>query len=106
MVSLPWNTSLTNPHSLPSTQFLLTQFTLTHNHFLFDYQHYIQVKRTAMAPSHINLVMGFFEQDFIHSALEKTSLWLCFIDDTFLILTSWVSSLIQFLECHYSIQFT
>ena len=50
-----------------------------------DSKHYLQVKGTAMgthmAPSYANLFMGFLEQDFLHSAVEKPSLWLRFIDD-------------------------
>ena len=53
--------------------------------------------------------MGFLEQDFLHSAVEKPSLWLHFIDDIFLLWPHGPNSLTQFLErlnSRYPIQFT
>ena len=49
---------------------------------------------TRMAPSYANLFMGF-----LHSAIEKPSLWLCFINDIFLLWPHGPNSLAQFLEC-------
>ena len=106
MVSLPWNTSLTNalptPYHPPSSLSNLPSFILALNHFSFDSRHYLQVKGTAMgthiAPSYANLFMDFLEQDFLQSAEEKPSLWLRLIDDIFLLWPHGPNSLTQFLE--------
>ena len=62
-----------------------------------------------MASPYANLFMSLLEQDFLHSAVKKPSLWLRFIDDIFLLWPHGPNYLTQFLEClnsRYPIQFT
>ena len=96
------------PHTLPSTQFILT-----HNSYSFNSRHFLQVKGTAigthMAPCYANLFMGSLEQDCFGSQLDKPSLWLRFIDDMCLLWPHGPDSLTAFVEqldSHYSVHFT
>ena len=105
MASLPWNISLINIPSYPTIHSVPCPTLNSH--------HYLQVKGTAMgiliAPSNANLFMGYLEQDFLNSELDKPSLWLSFINDIFLLWPHCLGSLTTFLEqlnSHYPVHFT
>ena len=53
---------------------------------------------TCMALSYANLLMGYLQQKFLGSQLDKPSLWLRFINDIFLLWPHGPDSLTAFLE--------
>ncbi|XP_040275624.1 uncharacterized protein LOC120990787 [Bufo bufo] len=72
----------------------LLNFSLTRNYFVFDDRHYHQLRGTAMgsscAPSYANLLLGWWETNYIGSEAlaewqDKVVLWLRFIDDVFVL---------------------
>ncbi|XP_053899191.1 uncharacterized protein LOC128845033 [Malaclemys terrapin pileata] len=69
----------------------LCDFVLTHNHFRFGDNLYLQVSDTAMgtcmAPQNANIFMADLEQCFLSSRPLVPLLYLCYIDDIFIIMT-------------------
>ena len=61
------------------------------NHYALSMQFYLQISRTAMgtscAPSLANLFMGRFEKDLLDGYHLQPLIWLCSIDDMFIIWT-------------------
>ena len=88
---------------------------LTLNNFVFNGEHYLQIKGCAMgtkcAPTYANLFMDFFETNNIYPITEqKTKLYLRFIDDIFMLWTGKLAELEVFEksinEIHPSIKLT
>ena len=67
----------------------LLEFCLTNSYFLFQGKYYEQVKGAAMgssiSPLIANLFMEEFEVKALNSCPHPPSLWLQFVDDTFVI---------------------
>ena len=63
------------------------------NNFVFDGQHYLQIQGTAIGrkttPSYATMYMESFKDKFVYTYLKQPQLWLCFIDDIFLIWGHW-----------------
>ena len=85
------------------------------NNFVFNGIHYLQTKGCAMgtkcAPSYANLFMGEFEFNHIYPPIhDKSTKYLRYIDDIFLLWTGTENQLNQFIETinnlHHSIKFT
>ena len=96
-------------HVLPPSAFLtdLAEIILSNNFFKYSGKYYLQCQGTAMgsafAPSYACLVMGFWEEKFIHNSvnntfLSKIALWRRYIDDVLLIWKGTVDELQAFLQ--------
>ena len=74
--------------SIPQITSLL-EFCLTNTYFLFQGKYYEQVQGAAMgspiSPLIANIFMEEFEVKALSSTCHPTSLWLRFVDDTFVI---------------------
>ena len=68
---------------------LLLEFCLTHTYFLFQGKYYEQVQGAAMGSPMSALIANIFMEEFevkaLHSFPHPPSLWLRFVDDTFVI---------------------
>ena len=92
----------------------LLRYVLTKNNFDFNGKHYLQVGGTAMgtkvAPSLANLFMAHFEEQYVYQYPTRSTIWLRYIDDIFLIWEHGQESLNTFLDylnsCHDTIKFT
>ena len=88
----------------PNTLSCLLEKVLKLNNFIFNGEHYIQIKGTAMgtrvAPNFANVYMGRLEDKFVYQTQWANWLimWVCFIDDIFLIWKGDKDSLIDFLD--------
>ena len=88
----------------PTTLSCLLEKVLKLNNFTFNGEHYIQIKGTAMgtrvAPNFANVYMGRLEHKFVYQTQWANWLimWVCFIDDIFLIWKGDKDSLIDFLD--------
>ncbi|XP_059582023.1 uncharacterized protein LOC109284452 [Alligator mississippiensis] len=89
-----------NPEYRPKDITDLIHFTLTHNNFTFNNQHFLQTMGTAMgtkmAPQYANLFMSHLEEDFLKNCTIKPLLYLRYIDDIFIIWSENQESLIEF----------
>nr|XP_048674345.1 zinc finger protein 480-like isoform X13 [Caretta caretta] len=78
----------------------LCGFVLTHNYFTFGDNVYLQISGTAMgtrmAPQYANIFMADLEQRFLSSRPLKPLLYLCYIDDIFIIWTHGKEALEEF----------
>ncbi|CAM2119844.1 unnamed protein product [Caretta caretta] len=78
----------------------LSDFVLTHNHFTFWDNVYLQVSGTAMgtrmAPQYANIFTADLEQRFLSSHPLMPLLYLCYIDDIFIICTHGKEALEEF----------
>ncbi|XP_049904368.1 uncharacterized protein LOC126392789 [Epinephelus moara] len=95
------------PDVLPPNVFLktLTEIILSKNYFQYAGSYFLQKQRVSMgslfAPSYACLVMGFWEEEFIHNSMtnpfvSKIALWKRYIDDIFFIWTGTTDELIEF----------
>jgi hypothetical protein len=92
----------------------LTEFCLKNSYFTWDNSFYEQTEGSAMgspiSPVVANIFMEEFERKALSSAAKKPSLWLRYVDDTFVIWPHGRPDLDRFLEHlngqHPSIQFT
>ena len=76
---------------------------LTLNNFIFNSKLYLQIKGCAMgtifSTNYANIFMAYFEEKFIYPLIDaKTLLYLCFIDDIFMIWTKSEKDLTEFLN--------
>ena len=64
---------------------------LTMNNFVFNDEHFLQQRGTAMgtrmAPAFANLFMGEFEKNAISGYADKPYLWYRYIEDIFMVWT-------------------
>ncbi|CAM4539231.1 unnamed protein product [Lepidochelys kempii] len=78
----------------------LCDFVLNHNYFTFGDNVYLQISGTAMgtrmAPQYANIFMADLEQRFLSSRPLKPLLYLCYIDDIFIIWTHGKEALEEF----------
>ncbi|CAM4539213.1 unnamed protein product [Lepidochelys kempii] len=78
----------------------LCDFVLNHNYFTFGDNVYLQISGTAMgtrmAPQYANIFMPDLEQRFLSSRPLKPLLYLCYIDDIFIIWTHGKEALEEF----------
>lgn len=78
----------------------LLLFELTHNAFLFNGSHYLQVQGVAMgttfAPSYANLYLGGLEDMAVY--LNQITLWRRYIDDILIFWSGTQGTLTQFVE--------
>ena len=103
------------PTSLKTVILTFLELILTLNNFIFNSEHYLQIKGCAMgtkcAPSYANLFMDNFETKYIYPTTRlKTKLYLRFIDDIFMLWTGTLEDLKNFElainEIHHSIKLT
>jgi hypothetical protein len=104
------------PNVKPSNRSLmkLLELVLRRNNFVFNGQHYLQIRGTAIgtkvAVGFANNYMGFFERLFVYVFHKQPLVWLRFIDDIFMIWTHGEESLQEFVtylnSCVDSIKFT
>jgi hypothetical protein len=100
----------------PSNRILikLLHLVLRRNNFVFNGQHYLQLRGTAigtkLAVGFANNYMGFFERLFVYFYHRQPLVWLRFIDDVFMIWTHGEDALAEFVDfinsCVDSIKFT
>ena len=80
----------------------LLEVVLTKNNFDFNNRHYLQVGGTAMgtrlAPSYANLFMDYFERKHVYTYRIQPLLWRRYIDDIFMLWTSSVQELQNFID--------
>ena len=97
------------PESKPETHVLieLTETLLTHNHFIFQDDNYLQIKGVSMgskaSPSIANIYMGLFEQNYVFNPtinmfLPHLKMFKRYIDDICILWTSDEESLLKFFE--------
>ena len=107
--------SLTERTSIPSPQLVeLVELCLRSSYFQFEDSFYEQADGTAMgsppSPVIANLYMESLEEAVISSAELQPNLWVCYVDDTFVIRTHGQEELHQFHQHlnnqHPNIQFT
>ena len=92
----------------------LIDFVLKNNVFEFDGEFYLQLQGTAMgtkmAPAYANVFMGKIEEILKQLGQGNIALWLRFIDDIFLIWTSTMELLLDYMSrinsTHHTIKFT
>ena len=87
---LQQDTTLPQRTSMPIPQIIsLLEFCLTHTYFLFQGKYYEQVQGAAMGSPISPLIANIFMEEFEVKALQSfpypPSLWLRFVDDTFVI---------------------
>ena len=87
---------------------------LTLSNFIFNSKFYLQIKGCAMeticAPSYVNLFMSEFEEKHIYPLIKnKSVIYLCYIDDIFMVWIKSESELRHFMnkinQKHQSINF-
>lgn len=73
----------------PLTITTLLKMVLEMNNFQFNGQHYLQIGGTAMgtrvAPTFDNIFMAHFEATHVYTYPLQPALWLCFIDNVFML---------------------
>ena len=103
------------PTSLKTVILTFLELILTLNNFIFNGEHYLQIKGCAMgtkcAPSYASLFMDNFETKHIFPMIrQKTKVYLRFIDDIFMLWTGTLEELksfeLEINEIHQSIKLT
>ncbi|XP_041471891.1 uncharacterized protein LOC121421287 [Lytechinus variegatus] len=92
----------------------MVEFILTHNHFEYDNNHYLQKQGTAMgtkmAPAYASIFMAVIEEQFLTNHPHKPTLYARYIDDIFMIWEHPDDTLAKFHNdfnsCSESIKFT
>ena len=113
-VRLTSDQSLTGRTSIPAPQLVELELCLRSSYFRFEDSFYEQVDGTAMgsppSPVIANLYMESLEGAAVSSAVLQPNLWVCYVDDMFVIWTDGQGELHQFHQHlnnqHPNIQFT